>query len=151
LSMADTGARMITGTPILPNNVELSRLPLVRRLTFDSKKAGGLQQQFYELRGEVDTVVQTINKLREDGRTEEAIAYRNSMQGVVNVKGQVRAMERYMKNWRDKKSRLLKRDDISVTLKSELLRDMEIERDRRLAIIPELRKKANIPIATFGL
>ena len=151
LSMADTGTRMITGTPILPNNVELSRLPLMRRLTFDSKKAGGLQQQFYELRGEVDKVVQTINKLNKDGRSEDAVAYRSNMQGVLNVKGQIRSMERYLSKWRQRRDRLLQRDDISITVRSDLLRDMEIERDRRLAMIPELRKQANIPIATFGL
>jgi len=151
LSMADTGTRMITGTPILPNNVELSRLPLIRRLTFDSKKAGGLQQQFYELRGEVDKVVQTVNKLNNDGRADEAIAYRSNMQGVLDVKGQVRLMERYLANWRKRRRRLLQRDDISITVRSDMLRDMEMERDRRLAMIPELRKQANIPIASFGL
>jgi hypothetical protein len=151
LSMADTGTRMITGTPILPNNVELSRLPLMRRLTFDSKKAGGLQQQFYELRGEVDKVVQTVNKLNNDGRADEAVAYRSNMQGVLNVKGQVRSMERYLSAWRKRRRRLLQRDDISITVRSDMLRDMEIERDRRLAMIPELRKQANIPITSFGL
>tara|TARA_R100000655_G_scaffold4403_6_gene14161 strand:+ start:2530 stop:10983 length:8454 start_codon:yes stop_codon:yes gene_type:complete len=151
LAMADTGTRMITGTPVLPNNVELSRLPLLRRLTFDSKKAGGLQQQFYELRGEVDKVVQTINKLNTDGRADEAVAYRSNMQGVLNVKGQVRSMERYLANWRKRRKRLLQRDDISITVRSDMLRDMEIERDRRLAMIPELRKQANIPVASFGL
>ena len=151
LSMADTGTRMITGTPILPNNVELSRLPLIRRLTFDSKKAGGLQQQFYELRGEVDKVVQTVNKLNNDGRADEAVAYRSNMQGVLNVKGQVRSMERYLSAWRKRRRRLLQRDDISITVRSDMLRDMEIERDRRLAMIPELRKQANIPITSFGL
>ena len=123
----------------------------MRRLTFDSKKAGGLQQQFYELRGEVDKVVQTVNKLNKDGRSEDAVAYRSNMQGVLNVKGQIRSMERYLSKWRQRRDRLLQRDDISITVRSDLLRDMEIERDRRLAMIPELRKQANIPIATFGL
>ena len=60
-------------------------------------------------------------------------------------------MERYLSKWRQRRDRLLQRDDISITVRSDLLRDMEIERDRRLAMIPELRKQANIPIATFGL
>ena len=73
------------------------------------------------------------------------------MQCVLNVKGQIRSMERYLSKWRQRRDRLLQRDDISITVRSDLLRDMEIERDRRLAMIPELRKQANIPIATFGL
>ena len=70
------------------------------------------------------------------------------MQGVFNIKGQVRALERYMDNWRKRRDRLLKRTDISAVAKSDLLKQLELERDRRLALVPELRKKANIPV--FG-
>ena len=36
-------------------------------------------------------------------------------------------------------------------MKAELLQDLETERDRRLAFIPELRKKANVPLLQGGL
>jgi hypothetical protein len=73
------------------------------------------------------------------------------MQGVLNVKGQVRAIDRYLANWRERRDRLMRNENISLTVKSDMLRDLELERDMRLAMIPELRKKANIPVITMNL
>ena len=147
LDVADAVTRGITGTPLIPPN--LNSIPVLRRLLQDiDRSGGGLQQQFYELRAEVNTAVQTLNKLRTDKRFDEYSAYRSNMQGVFNIKGQVRALERYMDNWRKRRDRLLKRTDISAVAKSDLLKQLELERDRRLALVPELRKKANIPV--FG-
>ena len=145
LDIADVTARGVTGTPLIPPN--LNSVPVLRRLLLDiDRSGGGLQQQFYELRSEVDTVVQTMNKLRKNERFDEYSAYRSNMQGVLNVKGQVRSIERYLDNYRKRRDRLLRRTDISASAKSELLKQMELERDRRLAIVPELRDKANIPV-----
>ena len=145
LDIADVTARAVTGTPLIPP--DLNSVPVLRRLLIDlDRSGGGLQQQFYELRGEVDTVVQTMNKLRENERFDEYSAYRSNMQGVLNIKGQVRSIERYLDNYRKRRDRLLKRTDISALAKSELLKQMELERDRRLAIVPELRDRANIPV-----
>ena len=61
-----------------------------------------------------------MNLLKEQGRQEEYLAYRgNNMQGVINVKSQVRALERYMKRYRKKRDRILTRDDISPFVKSD--------------------------------
>jgi hypothetical protein len=145
LDIADVTARGVTGTPLIPPN--LNSVPVLRRLLLDiDRSGGGLQQQFYELRSEVDTVVQTMNKLRKNERFDEYSAYRSNMQGVLNIKGQVRSIERYLDNYRKRRDRLLRRTDISASAKSELLKQMELERDRRLAIVPELRDKANIPV-----
>ena len=145
LDVADVTARGVTGTPLIPPN--LNSIPVLRRLLLDiDRSGGGLQQQFYELRSEVDTAVQTMNKLRKDERFDEYSAYRSNMQGVLNVKGQVRSIERYMDNYRKRRDRLLRRTDISPTARGELLKQMELERDRRLAIVPELRDRANIPV-----
>jgi len=145
LDVADVIARGVTGTPLIPPN--LNSIPVLRRLLQDTDRSGGgLQQQFYELRSEVDTAVQTMNKLRKDERFDEYSAYRSNMQGILNIKGQVRSIERYMDNWRKRRDRLLRRTDISPTARGELLKQMELERDRRLAIVPELRDRANIPV-----
>ena len=145
LDVADVTARGVTGTPLIPPN--LNSIPVLRRLLQDiDRSGGGLQQQFYELRSEVDTAVQTMNKLRKDERFDEYSAYRSNMQGILNVKGQVRSIERYMDNYRKRRDRLLRRTDISPTARGELLKQMELERDRRLAIVPELRDRANIPV-----
>jgi len=73
------------------------------------------------------------------------------MQGLLNIKGQVRSIERYLDNWRKRRDRLMRDENISVTVKSDMLRELELERDMRLAMVPELRKKANIPIFSLNL
>ena len=45
----------------------------------------------------------------------------------------------------------MRNENISLTVKSDMLRDLELERDMRLAMIPELREKANIPVINFNL
>jgi len=96
----------MTGTPIIPPN--LNDVPLLKRLFVDIDKSGGLQQQFYELRFEVDRATQTLNSLRKQGRMDELDAYRSNTKGVLQVKGQVRALERYMDNWRKKRDNCYK-------------------------------------------
>jgi hypothetical protein len=92
-----------------------------------------------------------MNSLREDGRMDELYAYRNQVQGLLNAKGQVRAIERYMRNWRKRRDRILNRTDINANVRSDMLLDLQIERDKRLAMIPELRQKADIPPDTVGV
>jgi hypothetical protein len=151
LTVTDALARSVTGTPLMPMNIK--QIPLVGRFVGDQEKMGGYQQQFYKLREEVNTAVTTMNSLREDGRMDELYAYRNQVQGLLNAKGQVRALERYMSNWRKRRDRIINRTDINASVRSEMLLDLEIDRDKRLAMIPELRQKANIPpdtVVAFG-
>ena len=144
LDAADITTRKITGEPIMPLNFD--NIPAIKRIFRPgTRSAGGLQQQFYELRSEVDTVVQSMNALRKQGRTDEYYAYKNTMRGVLGIKGQVRALERYMDSWRKKRDRLLRRNDISANLKADLLEQLESQRDARLSVIPILRERAEIP------
>ena len=151
LALVDTVTRGATGSPLLPSNFELGKLPVINRLFLDLDKTGGYQQQFYELRNEVDKAVATINSLQKQERFDELSAYRSNMQGLLNIKGQVRSIERYLDNWRKRRDRLMRDENISVTVKSDMLRELELERDMRLAMVPELRKKANIPIFSLNL
>ena len=145
LDLADISTRLVTGQEITPPNA--TSIPFLKRvLRIGDRSAGGLSQQFYELRNEVDTVVQSMNKLREDGRTDEFLAYKNTMQGVISVKGQVRALERYMKRWRERRDTILERTDINPFVKADLLKQLEAERDKRLAVVPLLREKADVPL-----
>ena len=125
-------------------------MPVLNRLLIDLDRSGGLQQQFYELRNEVDTVVQTMNRLRKDRRFDELSAYRTNNQGVMNVKSQIRAIDRYLEGWRKRRDTLLRRNDLSPFARRNALEELELERDKRLAIVPELRKNANVPISQVG-
>ena len=149
LTITDALARSVTGTPLMPPNIK--QIPIAGRFFGDKERMGGLQQQFYKLREEVNTAVTTMNSLREDGRMDELYAYRNQVQGLLNAKGQVRAIDRYMRNWRKRRDRILNRTDINVNVRSDMLLDLQIERDKRLAMIPQLRQKADIPPDTVGV
>ena len=156
LSVIDSMVRTATGSPYIPNNAfnnptNWAQLPVFKRLLVDSNQMGGLQQQFYELRGEVNKVTQTMNSLKKQKRFDELATYRANNQGTMNVKNQVRSMERYLDNYRKKRDAIMRREDVSVSVKQGLLEDLVLERDKRLAFVPELRKKANVPIFTGNL
>ena len=151
LTVIDAITRGATGSPLIPSNYQLNKLPVFNRLLLDLDKSGGYQQQFYELRNEVDRAVATINSLQAQQRFDELATYRSNMQGVLNVKGQVRAIERYLDNWRKRRDRILQDENLSITVKSDLIRELELERDMRLAMVPELRKQANIPVFSLNL
>lgn len=150
VALSDTITRLVTGEPLMPKNVSFLQNTPLRRLLLDYDKSGGLQQQFYELRGEVDRAVATINSLKKEKRFDELSAYRTNRKGVLDIKGQVRALEKYLANFRERRNRLLLNENISVAEKSERLRQMEIERDKRLAFVPELRKRANLPVINMN-
>ena len=45
----------------------------------------------------------------------------------------------------------MRNENISVIAKSDRLIEMKLERDRRLAFVPELRKRAEIPVINLNL
>jgi hypothetical protein len=56
-----------------------------------------------------------------------------------------------MKNWRTKRDKIMMSKTISPTVKAQLLKQLENERDRRLAVVPVIKERANIPFADFAL
>ena len=148
LDIIDVFTRSITGTPVIPPNI--NDIPVLKRLFIDLDKSGGLQQQFYELRSEVERATITLNKLKDQGRYDELTAYREHNKGIFQVKSQINAINRYMANYRKKRDRIMQRTDISMSAKSDMIRELELDRDRRLAIIPALREKANVPMISLG-
>ena len=148
LDLMDVTARSVTGTPLMPSNI--NSIPVIKRFLIDNDKGGGLQQSFYELREEVIGATTTLNDLRTQGRMDELAAYREHHRGLFNVKGQVNAINRFMENWRKQRDRLLRRTDISPMVKADMLRELEARRDKRLAIVPALRQKADVPRVSLG-
>jgi hypothetical protein len=148
LDLMDVTARRVTGTPLMPPNI--NSIPVVKRLLLDNDKGGGLQQSFYELREEVMGATATLNDLRNQGRLDELATYREHNKGLFNVKGQVNAINRFMQNWRRQRDRILRRTDLSPMVKADMLKELEARRDKRLAIVPALRQKADVPRVSLG-
>ena len=69
LDIIDVFTRSITGTPLIPPNI--NDIPVLKRLFIDMDKSGGLQQQFYELRSEVEKATITLNKLKDQKRYDD--------------------------------------------------------------------------------
>jgi len=148
LSAVDAITRSVTDRDFIPPSAD--RMPVMRRFV-QTSRGGGLQQQFYELRGEVNEVVQTLNRLKKEGRTDEYISYRESHADILNTKKAVLSIDRYMKNWREKRDKVVMSKTLSPTVKAQLIKQLENERDRRLAVVPVIKDKANIPFADFNL
>ena len=148
LSLMDVTARSVTGTPLMPPNV--NSIPVIKRFFIDNDKGRGLQQSFYELREEVMGATATLNDLRNQGRLDELATYREHNKGLFNVKGQVNAINRFMQNWRRQRDRILRRTDLSPMVKADMLKELEARRDKRLAIVPALRQKADVPRVSLG-
>jgi hypothetical protein len=69
--------------------------------------------------------------------------------GLAQTTGRVRALERYMENWRKRRDRILY-SDMSGARKKELIKQITAERDQRLAVVPELRENADIPLPAIS-
>ena len=151
LNVVDMTARRVTGEPILPSNVSLNKIPFFNRLLTDIDKSGGYQQQFYELRNEVDRAVQTMNALEKAGRYDELLAYRSNIRGLLDIKNEARRIDRYLTKWRLRRDAIMNNPNMSVSAKSDAIRELELERDKRLAFVPEMRKRADIPFINMNI
>ena len=143
LSLTDTLVRTQTDRDIIMPRIE--NAPFFRRF-IQTEMGGGLQQQFYELREESNRYIQTVNKLKKDGRIDDLRAYMQNNAGVARTRPQILALDRYMSNWRTRRDRVLNSKTITPQQKKEILEQMEVERDIRLAYMPELREQASFSI-----
>ena len=140
LSVMDMAVRQATGEPFIPTQV--GNMPLIKRFYKELGTGGGLQQQFYELGSQINTFVQTTNFLRKNNRFDELAIYMHNNQGLMNVKGQVRATEKYLSYWRQRRDRLYLREDLDQKQKRAMMKDLILERDQRLIFVPELIKRS---------
>ena len=148
LAVVDAMTRAFSDRDLIPQNID--RYPVIRRFS-QTPQGGGLQQQFYELRTEVNKSVQTLNSLKKEKRMDEYRAYRETHADLLRLRTPILAIDRYMKSWRKRRDNVQRSKTIPPQKKKELLLQMEIERDRRLASVPVLKKRADIPFADWNL
>ncbi len=142
LTMSDMAVRQATGRDFV--TPRLTSLPLIRNI-FASPNGGGLQEQFYELRTASNRYQQTLNKLATDGRMDEFRLYRTNNIGLAKTRKQVLALDRYLADYRKKKKRIELHKTMSPSQKRLMLDQLETSRDQRLAYVPALYKKSDIP------
>ena len=146
LNTVDAVLKETVGNGFVPPNPE--QLPILRALV-RNPEAQGYVQQFYELDRLTSSYTQAVNKLKKEGRIDELEVYMKANRGLAQVKGRVASLKRYMTNWRNKRDRILY-SDMSGAKKKELINQLKAERDQRLAVVPELRDNADLPIPSIS-
>ena len=147
LNIADIGVRKATGREYVAPY--LTQLPVVKSL-FASQMAGGLQEQYYEMRSYSNMVIQTINDMEKKGRIDELIAYTQSHKGALGTRDEILRIEKFMKQYRaDKLSVQISK--LSPEEKREIIKQLDEGRNLRLSIVPFLVKQTDQPSYLTGL
>ena len=151
IQLVDMAMRQVTDREFIAPDI--TDAPLIKTiLQSDFKGAGGgLQEQFYELKQESLRFQTTVNKLKKEGRGDELQAYFKNNEGLAKTRPEVLRLDRYMKNYRKTRRRIEIDENLSPTAKKEMLRDLDIQRNIRLAYVPELKKDADLRGYITGL
>lgn len=123
---------------------DVNNLPVIGSFLQDIGRADGLQQDFYEIRETLNQAVAGINKAREEGRLDDLRSLQHERAAILQTRATVRRLDRYMSQWRRRRDRLLRNDDISKDQRRLLLENLEEERDLQLAIVPFLKELASM-------
>ena len=126
---------------------DINNVPVARRFLMDTRLGGvgtKVQQDYYELRDEVRKAVATLNKFKKDEDVDGYYAYQNSKLGLLGVRREVLAIDKYLERYRDTRDALRKSDLPPETIR-KLLRELEAEKNLRLTVVPALREQAEIP------
>lgn len=117
--------------------------PLMKRF-FASKEGSGLREDAYDLYREINKIVTTSNKLRKEGRMDELEAYLGSRQHILALKSPVYSAKKRLDVVRKQRDAIL-RADMDAERKREMIDDLDAELNEYLKIIPDLKKRADLP------
>ena len=124
--------------------------PIVKRF-FAAEHGTGLKQDAYELYGEISKTIQTINKLKQEGRGEELQTYMQSRSTLLSLKKPVYNVKKLLDRSR-KQEAMIMRLDIDAELKRKMIDDLKAEVNEALKVVPILKQKADVPVfrSTYG-
>jgi hypothetical protein len=136
------------GPPELQYKKRIDQYPFIKRF-FQSEQGGGYATQFYDLRTEVNRMVQTLNDLNKRGMTEEAWAYYMTRPDLLAIRDEVLSIDRYMGKYRTQRDAIMT-GDLDADTKKDMMLQLETERDMILRIVPEMRNEINSPFFRLG-
>jgi len=146
MDLLDSTLRYGLDGNVLPKR-EVTQYPIVKRF-FASPEGRGLQEQYYELKGEVDQLVTTLNRLEDQGRFDEAEALERARSNILDVKRDVNFLNKRIRRLRKEKDEVLRSDDYDADEKAEVRREIDADINEPLEYMPELMKEADLPM--FG-
>ena len=104
----------------------------------------GLRDQFYDLYNEVRQTYNTMNDLREKGRTEDLNRLISTRGTLLDVKSAVYSLKRKLDKIRKRRQAIL-RSDLDPDVKRDRIEELNELTNKMLAIVPELEKAADRP------
>jgi len=147
LTMIDATLRQVTDRDFLSPRID--QMPVLKRFFTQTEFGRGLEQQFYDLRKESNMYVQTLSALKKQNRIKEAKALMANRKGIAKTRSQVLALNRWLVSWRDRRDRILN-SDLSPSVKKEMIQQMQLQKSKRLAYVPELREQSELPVRFFN-
>jgi hypothetical protein len=147
LSMIDATLRSGLDEPVLPKK-KFYEYPLIKRF-FASPEGRGLQEQFYELKDEVDELVGTMRDLAKKDRIDEYEAFTASRTHVTDIINDVRYLDKHLAKLRREKNAVMASDYFDAEYKAETKRHIDAQINELLKIVPSLARRAKLP--AFGL
>jgi hypothetical protein len=125
--------------------LDMQQFPLMKRF-FGTKEGSGVIQDFYEIDREVNRVVQTLNSLKKQGKTEEFQAYLMGREGLYSLRPHVNRLSKLLSDNRKRKEAIM-RMDIDPEEKRKLIDEIDAFNNDYIApYIPILRESANLPM-----
>jgi hypothetical protein len=156
LQVADAVTRLATGKNIAGTRADLNPLdirsidnfPVLKRFFERDDYSRGVLQRFYDMRNELDMTIGTINKLKERGKTNELMAYRESRMGLLASQSKIRSIERQLTRWRKQRQRVLDADpaDIPYEQKKEMLEAIERLIEAIAPAVEMISIQADLPV-----
>ena len=124
--------------------LDMQQFPLMKRF-FGTKEGSGVTQDFYEINREVNRVVQTLNSLKKDGKTEELQAFLMGREGLYSLRPHVNSLSKLLSDNRKRKETIM-RMDIDPEEKRKLVDEIDAYNNDYIApYLPLLRETANLP------
>jgi len=124
---------------VLPST-EWYQKPFIKRF-FATANQPGLQNKFYELKGDVDGITQTINRLNEEGRYDELATFYAKNGHMYEMRKDLNYLEKQITRLRDQR-KIIEQMDIDPEAKRQQIEQINMMISATLTSVPMYRKMA---------
>ncbi len=140
LQALDSTVREFQGDEMAKPALQWFQYPVVKRF-FTTANQPGLQNQFYDLKDQVDGITQTMNKLEEQGRYEELAVFYAKNGHKFDMRSDLNALERQIGRLRDER-KIIEQMPIDPEDKRELIEQLNMQINASLLTVPMYRQEA---------
>ena len=143
LFLTDAAVRPLTDYPVRPD-MKFEKYPMFRRF-YQPAQGGGELAALYDFREVTERLVNTVSKLRTEGRYLEANEMEVKNIEMVRAASRMRGMDKVVSNLRREKMRVMFSRHMTGEEKADVLENIDERIQGVLWDIREVRKRANLP------